>query len=218
MRKFLKKQIRYFLARTSAELARLWPSHLNLSVMRWMYQIQLGVEQIDLILKTIKGNSRCRLLVFGLGNDSLFWSILNREGVTIFLEDDQQWFEKITKRTKHLTAFLVTYGTRRSDWKRLLESPSLLQMALPKDVEKAEWDVILVDGPAGWDDKTPGRMKSIYVASRLAKKSGDIFVHDCDREVEDVYCKYFLKNESMKVEIKHPEGWLRHYHMLDHSI
>lgn len=209
--------MRYFFARPSVELARLWPSHFNLSVMRRLNQIQLGVEQIALILKTIKANSRCRLLIFGLGNDSPFWSTLNREGVTIFLEDNQQWFEKITKRSPHLTAFLMTYSTRRTDWKKLLDSPSSLQMALPRDVEKTKWDVILVDGPAGYGDDTPGRMKSIYAASRLAAKSADIFTHDCEREVEDAYCKYFLKNENMKVEIKHPEGWLRHYHMHDYT-
>ena len=166
MRKFLKKQLRHSFARPSAELARLWPTHLSVSVMRWMYEIQLGVEQIDLIMKTVKSNFRCRFLVFGLGNDSLFWSTINREGVTVFLEDDQQWFENVIKRTPSLTAFLVQYGTRRSDWKKLLESRSLLQMALPKDVEKAEWDVILVDAPAGRGDQFPGRMKSIYAASR----------------------------------------------------
>jgi uncharacterized protein (TIGR01627 family) len=217
MRKFLKRQMRYFFARPSSELARSWPSHFNLSVMRRLNQIQLGVEQIALISKTIKANSRCRLLIFGLGNDSLFWSSLNREGVTISLEDDPQWLEKITKSRSHLTAFRVTYGTRRTDWKWLLDSPSSLQMALPRDVEKTKWDVILVDGPAGWGDDTPGRMKSIYAASRLAAKSADIFAHDCEREVEDAYCKYFLKNENMKAEVKHPEGWLRHYHMLDHT-
>lgn len=178
-----------------------------------MYQIQLGIEQIDLIMKTIKSNSRCRFLVFGLGNDSLFWSTINREGVTVFLEDDRQWFENVIKKTPHLTACLVQYGTRRSDWQKLLESRSLLQMALPKDVEKTEWDVILVDAPAGWGDHTPGRMKSIYVASLLAKKDGDIFVHDCDREVEDAYCRNFFKNENLQVEIEHPRGWLRHYRM-----
>ena len=213
MRKFIKKQLRHFFAGPSAELARLCPTHLSLSVMRWMYQIQLSVEQIDLIMKTIKSNSSCRFLVFGLGNDSLFWSTINREGLTVFLEDDQQWFENIIKRTPFLTAFLVQYGTRRGDWKKLFESPSLLQMALPKDVEKTEWDVILVDAPAGWGDQTPGRMKSIYAASLLAKKTGDIFVHDCEREVEDAYCRYFFKSENLKVEIEHPEGWLRHYRM-----
>lgn len=218
MRKFIKKQLRHFFTKPSAQLARLWPTYLNLSIMRWMYEIQLGVEQLHLIMKAIKSHSRCRFLVFGLGNDSLFWSTINHDGVTIFLEDDQQWFEKVTKTSPTLRAFLVQYGTQRRDWKKLLESQSSLEMALPKEVEKTGWDVVLVDAPAGWGDQTPGRMKSIYAASRLVKKTGDIFVHDCEREVEDAYCNYFLKDENLKVAVAHPEGWLRHYCVFNRSV
>jgi glucuronoxylan 4-O-methyltransferase len=119
--------------------------------------------------------------------------------------------------SKGLTVFLIDYNTKRSDWKMLLNSPSLLDMTLPNNVETKKWDVILVDGPDGQNDQSTGRMKSIFLSSRLIKDSGDIFVHDCNREVEDIYCNRFLKKENLKIEIKGPVGCLRHYHITNRS-
>jgi hypothetical protein len=33
-----------------------------------------------------------RLLVFGLGHDSPLWHALNPSGVTVFLEEDPEWY------------------------------------------------------------------------------------------------------------------------------
>jgi hypothetical protein len=96
----------------------------------------------------------------------------------------------------------------------LLEDTSLLSGTLTNDVEREEWDIILVDAPAGDGDETTGRMKSIFLASRLIRRSGDVFVHDCDREVEDVYCNKFLRKENLKMEYRDPVGLLRHYNMI----
>ena len=185
--------------------------------MRRSNNIQLSVEQLKYISMAVKEKAPCKLLIFGLGNDSVFWFKLNRGGVTIFLEDNKDWLQRITKRSKYLTAFLVNYNTQVNDWKMLLESPSLLDMDVPNNVEKEEWNFILVDAPHGFNDQSPGRMKSIYLSSRLIKNSGDIFVHDCDREVEDNYCNNFLKKENLKIEIKAPIGFLRHYHITSRS-
>lgn len=213
MKKNVKRIIKRLFARPSIELAILWPLHPNLSVMRRLNRIQLAVEQLKAIAITVKDKAPCKLLVFGLGNDSMFWLRLNRGGVTIFLENNDDWFHQITKRSKKLMAFLVRYNTQVSDWEMLLEFPSLLDMTLPNEVIKEDWDVIVVDAPEGWNDQTPGRMKSIYLSSRLVKESGDIFVHDCNRKVEDVYCNKFLKKKNLKIEIKSPGGFLRHYHI-----
>jgi uncharacterized protein (TIGR01627 family) len=82
-------------------------------------------------------------------------------------------------------------------------------MELPDIVTKIRWNYIFVDAPAGYDTYLPGRMKSIYTAFQLAFNAPqtDIFVHDCHREVEAVYCDYFLKPENLIKEFCH----LRHY-------
>ncbi len=211
MKKLLNKIAKYLFARPSLELARLWPSYFLIYVMRKLNEIHLSEDLLQLIAVTIKRKAPCRLLIFGLGNDSLFWNRLNRGGVTVFLEDNPAWYNKVTSRSIGLTAFLVNYHTKRGDWRVLLDSPALLEMTLPDQVEDEKWDIILVDAPQGTSDQTPGRMKSIYLASRLVKNLGDVFVHDCHREVEDVYSTAFLKKENLVTEIKSPGGFLRHY-------
>jgi glucuronoxylan 4-O-methyltransferase len=217
MKKIFNKIMKFLLARPSIILTGYWPSQFNISVMQKYNEIQLSTEQLKVICATINRKAPCKLLVFGLGNDTRFWSIFNRRGVAMFLEDDKKWFQKTLKRTKGIKAFLIDYNSKRKDWKAFLEDTSLLNMTLPDEVEKEEWDVILVDAPAGYNDETPGRMRSIYLSSRLIKNSGEIFVHDCDREVEDIYCNKILKKENMKMEIKAPLGTLRHYHIPNRS-
>lgn len=213
MKKIFKVITKFLFGRLSIELARRWPLHFNILVMRNINEIQLSTEQLKYIAITIKEKAFCKLLIFGLGNDSLFWLKLNRGGVTVFLEDNIDWLQKITKRSKNLISFPVNYNTKITEWKMLLESPSLLDMELPDYVEKEEWDIIFVDAPGGWNDQTPGRMKSIYLASRLVKNSCDIFVHDCNREIEDNYCNKYLKKENLIIEIKTQGVFLRHYYI-----
>lgn len=211
MNHLLKTGIEKLLVIPGIKLTKAWPSIPTIAMVRAFGGIQLSATQLHLILRTLEEKAPCRLLVFGLGNDTVFWSQLNRGGKTVFLEDNQFWLERIVGRSQKITAHLVDYDTRRKDWKKLLESPSDLAMSLPESVGKHEWDVILVDAPAGYDDDTPGRMKSIYMASRLVTNSGDVFVHDCDREIEDTYSNHFLKNENLSSEIRSPIGYLRHY-------
>lgn len=151
--------------------------------------------------------------VFGLGNDSRFWSRINRGGNTVFIEDNKEWFEKAIRLDRKTRAYLVNYLTQRTQWQELLEHTDRLEMVLANEVEREKWDVILVDGPNGWNDMNPGRMKSIYLSSRLAANSGDVFVHDCHREVEQIYSDRFLRPENLKAEV----GLLRHHHLTNRA-
>ena len=173
-------------------------------------EIQLSDNELRVIIDSVKGQAPCNFLVFGLGNDSTFWLRINRGGNTVFIEDDKRWFQKILKSNPRIKAHLVDYLTLKTQWKELLESPGLLDMSLPNEIEREKWDVIFVDAPAGWHDMTPGRMKSIFLSSRLAGISSDVFVHDCDRQIEKIYCERFLKQENLKAEV----GLLRHYHII----
>lgn len=213
MNERLKAFLKRHGAAPSVGLACLWPSLWMISYMRRLNDIQLSAEQLQTIERVVKAKAPCRFLVFGLGNDSVFWHRLNRRGQTVFLEDNPAWFDKVTRQLPTIQAHLVNYETRRSDWQRLLATPSLLAMTLPDNLAAEPWDVIFVDAPPGYDDQVPGRMKSIYLAANIITKPGDIFVHDCDREVEDVYCNTFLKPQNLKAEVKAPVGFLRHYAM-----
>lgn len=179
--------------------------------MKKFNKIILSTEQIKLITETIANKKNCRLLVFGLGNDSAFWYKLNKSGESIFLEDKEKWMNKITKKIKNTRAFKIDYKSQRKDWKKLIDLSHELNIDLPNEITDKEWNVIIVDAPKGSSDSSPGRMKSIFLASKLISDHGDVFVHDCDREVEDIYSTKFLKKNNLVKEIKSPKGDLRHY-------
>ena len=172
--------------------------------LREKYDIQLRVLELTEIIRTIE-KKPVNFLVFGLGNDTKIWSTINK-GKTVFLEDLDEWYEKIIKKNPKIIVYKVKYYTKREDWKKLLKNPEKLMMKLPKEVLDTKWDVILVDAPRGWKDGQPGRMQSIYTTSKLMK-NGHVFVHDCDREVEAYYSNKFLKKKNFVKEVK----GLRHY-------
>lgn len=159
---------------------------------------QLSVKEYSTIAEEVV-KSPCNLLIFGVGKDSSLWMNLNAGGLTIFLEDNEGWLALVSQELPNIRAYLIEYNTTRSDWKRLLQNSQELMLDLPDAVINTEWDVIFVDGPAGYADELPGRMRSIYTASRLGKKSPkcSVFVHDCHREVESTYCDTFLQQQNL---------------------
>lgn len=207
MKTALENIIKRALARPSLELCTYLSVPYLLEAMRRLNEVQLSGRELKIIIDAVKRKMPCNFLVFGFGNDSALWAKINRGGNTVFLEDDKCWFQKAMRPGLQSKAYLVDYLTERTEWKELLESPALLDMALPPEIESQKWDVILVDAPAGWHDMTPGRMKSIFLSSRLADDSSDVFVHDCDRQIEKTYCDRFLKQENLMAEV----GLLRHY-------
>jgi glucuronoxylan 4-O-methyltransferase len=128
-------------------------------------------------------------LVFGTGYDTPLWRYANNNGKNLFLENIGKWIKH-----EDTDVIKVTYTTKRSHYKDLLQEYQQgiydrLVIDLPQEVFDIKWDCIFVDSPVGTTDKKPGRMQSIYTASILAKSNTEIFVHDCDRTVEDVYTK-----------------------------
>jgi hypothetical protein len=128
-------------------------------------------------------------LVFGTGYDTEFWRYCNAQGNTYFLEHDSNW----VLDTSHDT-FLINYSCNIKQSKRLLKefknsNTKNLEIDLPSEILNKNFDVILVDSPAGNKKNSIGRMQSIYMAYRMSNKNTNIFVHDCDREVEDSYTK-----------------------------
>lgn len=203
----LRNALQLIPARLCVKLCTYRPSTRLLKLARRAAGIQLSPGELRAIVGAIHEKRPCRLLVFGLGRDSLLWAGVNRGGTTIFIEDDATWFAEVLRRYRGLKALKVDYQTCRTEWRELLASPERLAMRLPDEVERHSWDVVLVDGPAGFTDSSPGRMKSIVLAMRLANSVADVFVHDCDRPIEQMYCDRFLKPENLVAQI----GRLRHY-------
>jgi len=141
-------------------------------------------------------------LVFGTGHDSDLWRFCNRNGRTIFLENNSDWI------TNYEDTFLVEYSTVRTQAKKLLREFSKgkednLKMNLPKEIHQIDWDVIFVDSPEGHSRNNPGRMQSIYTAKELSKNKTEVFIHDCNRFVEDRYSKAMFNEVVMLTKLRH---------------
>lgn len=142
-------------------------------------------------------------LVFGTGHDSNFWRLCNRQGKTFFLENLDEWIEKESKDT-----FKVSYRTQLPEYEKLLIEYrsgiyTNLQMEIPDIILHTKWDVIFVDSPTGFADYCPGRMQSIFTAKMLSNRTTDIFVHDCDRTVEDVYTREMFTTINQLTKLRH---------------
>jgi glucuronoxylan 4-O-methyltransferase len=164
--------------------------------------VQLEPSELRPRVAAIKERPGCSLLVFGCGRDSAFWEMVNAQGTTAFLEDNPDWAALARQGLKSANVHMVSYDTKLPDWRRLIDQPSELLMDLPEEISSRKWDVILVDGPAGYNDAQPGRMKSIYAASRLVAPGGCVFIHDSEREAESAFASRYLGNERVYVEAR----------------
>ena len=174
---------------------------------------QLSIKEYELVAKTLYEKGYCNMLVFGVGRDSFLWMELNPGGKTVFLEDQEFWLQHVVEQLPKIQAYQVNYHTKRFQWRHFLNNPRALLMTLPEKILNTRWDIILVDGPTGCDNTTPGRMQSIYMAALLAHQKNshaDVFIHDCDREVEAAYSNKFFRDDYLKTTIDR----LRHYKIL----
>uniref|UniRef100_A0ACD5Z9B0 Uncharacterized protein n=1 Tax=Avena sativa TaxID=4498 RepID=A0ACD5Z9B0_AVESA len=178
-------------------------------------------DEISLALAVLRRRAPVRLLVFGLGHDSTLWHALNPGGVTVFLEEDPEWYRAVRSASPFLRAHLVSYRTRLDQADLLFDTyrrvPSCVPGAgaddepvvrgnaacplalhdLPAEVYEHEWDVLMLDAPKGYFASAPGRMAAIWTAAALARArrgegDTDVFLHDVDRKVEKMYAEEFL--------------------------
>lgn len=193
---------------------------------------QQTLHEISVSARVLEKKSPCNFLVFGLGHDSLMWTSLNYGGRTVFLEEDKSWIDQIQEKVPSLESYHVMYDTQVHQAEELMKTGMkedcqkvtdprfsrcpLAHKGLPSEVYDIDWDVIMVDAPTGYFDEAPGRMSAIYTAGLIArnKERGqtDVFVHDVDRKVEDMFSKAFLCEGYFKEQ----EGRIRHFNIPSH--
>uniref|UniRef100_A0ACD5X5K3 Uncharacterized protein n=1 Tax=Avena sativa TaxID=4498 RepID=A0ACD5X5K3_AVESA len=204
-------------------------------------------DELAVTARALARRAPCNVLVFGgLGPDSALWGALNHGGRTAFLEEDAASIAEAAARHPGLglESHQVAYQTTLDDADELLglrgspdctasppkdhalaadhfeRSPCKLAMrGLPATFYETEWDVIIVDAPAGWVPEAPGRVGgAIYMAGmaararRLGSGDTDVMVHGVDRTVEDSFSKAFLCEGYIKEEV----GRLRHFAIPSH--
>lgn len=185
----------------------------------------------------------CNLLIFGFQPQYLVLSSMNAAGSTIFLTDDIDHDDEISKvrfstnsnSTTQIHKLEYTNMPAKAAYKLLKHArknpaacaapnPRFLQKSkcklalknLPAQVYEKNWDVIVVDGPSGDSPESPGRMATIYTASVLARAGNnalDVIVHDVDRMIEKWFSWEFLCDENLL----YSKGKLWHFRIRGHS-
>ena len=187
---------------------------------------QMSFDEYVYIYDLIESKANCNLLVFGLGKDSDLWLNANPNGKTIFLEDNKDWINAVKIQMgnvgKQIDIREITYNDVGYDADRLLDEyksgTNNLKLDLPTTIVNTEWDIIIVDAPAGYGMDMPCRMKSIYESYNLSNQTSgvDVFVHDAQRRIEKLYTDYFFKDyEHMNTIDDKTHGVLQHYRSLD---
>ncbi|KAM3390627.1 hypothetical protein ACQJBY_012309 [Aegilops geniculata] len=177
---------------------------------------------IRAISAILRARGPCNLLVFGLGAESPLWLALNHGGRTVYLDENEFYVKYLEPRHPGLEAYDVSYTTKVRDFRDLLEAARGSRAAecrpvqnllfsecrlaindLPNELYDVPWDVVLIDGPSGWNPNSPGRMPSIFTTAVLARSGAtaakgptDVLVHDFNFEVEQVLSKEFLCDEN----------------------
>lgn len=154
-------------------------------------------QQRGIICKQmLKRRESCNALIFGAGNDSIIWNTVN-QGHTLFIEHDAKWANSIAAKVPGINIVSYDYNTQCDPKLAIHEQPAIDELSLmahpvPKEITERKWDVILIDGPTGFDSNCPGRMLPIYWSSTLAHDACDIFVDDYSRPIEFSYTNKFL--------------------------
>ena len=131
--------------------------------------------------------SNKNFLVFGTGYDTPLWEYANRYGKTFFLEHDEKWIPKYKENV-----LKINYTCSIEESNKLLEEYNKtnyenLLINIPEKIRNSVWDCILVDSPPGYSREHHGRMQSIFTAKQLSNNVTNVFIHDCDREIEKKY-------------------------------
>ena len=143
-----------------------------------------------------------KLLVFGLGNDSPTWSDLNCNRRSVFIEDNNDWFDMITTKYPDIEAYLYKYNTTLVDANKFYDEPFMMEIDPVVDSEC--FDLTLIDAPMGFSSSKPGRMVPAYYAQKrvkdcMSKKKKDImfvFMHDMERPGEQEIAKRYFSSEG----------------------
>ena len=154
--------------------------------------IQLAKPVIKDILNNCENK---KMLVFGLGYDSALWYKATNKN-TYFIENNQKYID-LNKNINNNNVIFYQYNFITVELSLNLTDDKINMFKIPqKLLELAPFDIILVDGPNGYDKNCPGRLLPLYWSKKYLSKEGTIiYVDDATRVLEkNCINKYFIDN------------------------
>lgn len=164
--------------------------------------VQLAKPVIADIFNEATKIKKCKMLVFGLGRDSIMWHKLTD---SYFIENYQKWIDlnrdipkdrivKFTYPEVNVGNCLQKFSAGELDFN---------QLQVPEEIKKqAPFDIILVDGPQGFNGKCAGRLYPIKWAVReLSKPDTLVYVDDSKRQLEKRSIERFVKSPTRVVKV-----------------
>lgn len=139
----------------------------------------------------------CRLLVFGVGRDSVAWRQVNQGNPTLFLENNEEWIERVATQIGSAHIRSVDYGQNFEEWEETgFSEHAVILPAMADPPFDGSWDCAFVDAPWG---PTFGRHQSAHAATCAVKPGGLIALHDCEREHEQIVCRILLQGRGFEL-------------------
>ena len=136
----------------------------------------------DIILETENQNKK--MLVFGLGYDSELWYSLTNKN-TYFIEDNKSYID-LNKNINNDNIIPYEYKGISVKTTFKLTQEQIDNFIVPKKLlELAPFDIILIDGPTGFNKNCPGRFLPIYWSKKfLSHDKTIIYIDDAKRYLE----------------------------------
>jgi hypothetical protein len=157
-------------------------------------KIQLDKKVIDDVFTNFKSDTK--LLVFGLGYDSKMWYNGNNKN-TYFVENKKEYIDLNIDDIPISNIIEYQYDTSVKNSFNLKDNEIVKYKLNDKLISLGPFDIIIIDGPEGYDDNKPGRLIPCYWSTLLSKKGTIIYIDDSNRKLEN-YCvnKYFSDKEK----------------------
>lgn len=145
-----------------------------------------------------------KVLVFGLGYDTPVHRHVTARagGEVVFVEQNDEYIAMNPTATV-LRWPAGKWGTRvgkgmvRDAALSPIPRRSLAKLMGVREKDLA-FDVVVVDGPTGYNDMQPGRQGACFWASRLVKRGGVVYVDDANRKLERASMNRYLNRPAFK--------------------
>ena len=167
-------------------------SYISSKYGKWINKnIQLSKKVIyDIILEN--ENKNLKMLVFGLGYDSDLWYNITKQN-TFFVEDNQHYID-LNKDINKNNIISYSYDGIKVRTTFTLTKQEINNFVIPqKLLDLAPFDIILIDGPKGYNEDCPGRFLPIYWSKTLLSHSNTIiYIDDATRNLEKKCINHFF--------------------------